>query len=456
MGGLYYRIKVIALLLILTLIGGTTMAYRQYIGARYVPLYDGNWSATKNYEPLTIVDDGNGNSYTSKKDVPAGTPLNDREYWIQTSSFSGAITQLQNRMNTAENDIDGLENDVTDINNEIASLASAGEVLTISDSYGTIVNGQGKTAADLFGMYCGVTVRQYAQGGASFKTGSLLDGLRSFTTPDDSKIKTVIIFCGANDAFGSRDIIVDGIVDMASYIRTRFTNVKKIALCCCGLTMKKLNGSAPVRNTVIGAYIDGAYLCGMTFIENSYAVFHNTYLLQADKTHPTTGDGVTEMAKMLVAAYRGDSVSVNYDRTITMSQSSESPENFTLTTGSMQHSIDNNIVTLKGRNPHYGILAFNSGSGTISLTQNTLYTLADLSDTMVDCTADNPTDYFTIDGLLGIYGESAYVPCQFNCVIEDQKLKGQLVAKYNPSATIDNITGFISTTMQITLPVASY
>ena len=66
------------------------MAYRQYIGARYVPLYAGHWDSTRNYEPLTIVDDANGNSYTSKKDVPAGTALSNTDYWVQTSSFSGA------------------------------------------------------------------------------------------------------------------------------------------------------------------------------------------------------------------------------------------------------------------------------------------------------------------------------------------------------------------------------
>ena len=31
------------------------MAVRQYIGARYVPKLDGEWSSEKVYEPLTIV-----------------------------------------------------------------------------------------------------------------------------------------------------------------------------------------------------------------------------------------------------------------------------------------------------------------------------------------------------------------------------------------------------------------
>lgn len=85
------------------------MAVRQYIGARYVPLYVGDWDATRNYEPLSIVTDANGNSFTSLKDVPAGTQLTNRNYWIQTSSFSGAVDQLTRRVNSIENDLDGVE-----------------------------------------------------------------------------------------------------------------------------------------------------------------------------------------------------------------------------------------------------------------------------------------------------------------------------------------------------------
>lgn len=91
------------------------MAVRQYIGARYVPLYAGDWDSTKNYEPLTIVTDANDNSFTSLKDVPAGTALTDRSYWIQTSSFSAAVDALNRRMGVVENDISNIETDLEKI-----------------------------------------------------------------------------------------------------------------------------------------------------------------------------------------------------------------------------------------------------------------------------------------------------------------------------------------------------
>lgn len=69
------------------------MAVRQYIGARYVPKFDGEWSASKIYEPLTVVGYQNG-SYTSKKSVPAGIVPTDTEYWVLTGNYNGQIDEL--------------------------------------------------------------------------------------------------------------------------------------------------------------------------------------------------------------------------------------------------------------------------------------------------------------------------------------------------------------------------
>ena len=89
------------------------MAIRQYVGARYVPKYMGHFDSTLEYEPLSIVDDANGNSYTSKIPVPAGSSLDDTRYWAQTGNFSGAVLQLQTRMTDAEGNIRDLQDDMT-------------------------------------------------------------------------------------------------------------------------------------------------------------------------------------------------------------------------------------------------------------------------------------------------------------------------------------------------------
>ena len=67
------------------------MATRQYIGARYVPFIDGDWSATRDYEPLTVILGPDGNSYTSKTFVPAGTLLSDTTYWVKTGNYNAQV-----------------------------------------------------------------------------------------------------------------------------------------------------------------------------------------------------------------------------------------------------------------------------------------------------------------------------------------------------------------------------
>lgn len=77
------------------------MATRQYIGARYVPKFyensDGTaeWRSGVIYEPLTIVT-WNGNSYTSKKVVPAtiGDPSSNSEYWVATGIYNEQLAHI--------------------------------------------------------------------------------------------------------------------------------------------------------------------------------------------------------------------------------------------------------------------------------------------------------------------------------------------------------------------------
>lgn len=72
---------------------------RQYIGARYMPKFMGNYDATTEYEALSVVDNGMGTTYVSNKPVPAGTPLSDTDYWAVYGASNGAIINLQNQIN---------------------------------------------------------------------------------------------------------------------------------------------------------------------------------------------------------------------------------------------------------------------------------------------------------------------------------------------------------------------
>lgn len=74
--------------------------FRTYVGLRYVPIIAGLWDITKDYEQLMIVI-YQGNSYTSKKPVPAGIPLTDDEYWVMTGNYNVQVANLQNEVEVA-------------------------------------------------------------------------------------------------------------------------------------------------------------------------------------------------------------------------------------------------------------------------------------------------------------------------------------------------------------------
>lgn len=68
------------------------MAVREYVGARYVPLFADplQWSNTRTYEPLTIVVN-QGNSYTSRQFVPTGIDISNEDFWALTGNYNAQV-----------------------------------------------------------------------------------------------------------------------------------------------------------------------------------------------------------------------------------------------------------------------------------------------------------------------------------------------------------------------------
>lgn len=80
--------------------------YNVYNGARYVPVIMGEWSATVNYEPLMIVT-SEGNSYTSKTFVPAGTPVSNTTYWAKTGDYNAQVEQYRQEVVELSKQVNG-------------------------------------------------------------------------------------------------------------------------------------------------------------------------------------------------------------------------------------------------------------------------------------------------------------------------------------------------------------
>lgn len=100
---------------------------REYIGARYVPIFADpvEWNQNLAYEPLTIVTYA-GNSYTSRQYVPKGVLINNTEYWVPTGNFNGQLELYRKEVADLSNRITANANSISTIKNKLSKFALDG------------------------------------------------------------------------------------------------------------------------------------------------------------------------------------------------------------------------------------------------------------------------------------------------------------------------------------------
>lgn len=105
------------------------MGHRQYIGARYVPIFGRvgedtiEWDDTKPYEPLTIVLH-QGNSFTSRQYVPAGIDINNVDFWANTGNYNAQIEQYRQEVLAFDGRITQNSEDITTLKSGLADEAT--------------------------------------------------------------------------------------------------------------------------------------------------------------------------------------------------------------------------------------------------------------------------------------------------------------------------------------------
>lgn len=65
-----------------------------------VPADPLEWNNGTTYEYLTLVLAESGNSYISKRDVPAGTPVTNTDYWIKSSDWNAQLADIQDHLDS--------------------------------------------------------------------------------------------------------------------------------------------------------------------------------------------------------------------------------------------------------------------------------------------------------------------------------------------------------------------
>ena len=122
-----------------TLSDAPAKGVRQYVGARYVPVFANplEWSDMCEYEPLTIVIH-NGNSYTSIQSVPTGIDIANTNYWAITGNFNAQVEAYRQEVSQWSEKIDNANtnasNAVTTANNAVTTANNALSVANTADT----------------------------------------------------------------------------------------------------------------------------------------------------------------------------------------------------------------------------------------------------------------------------------------------------------------------------------
>lgn len=123
------------------------MSVREYIGARYVPVFADplEWDGTKAYEPLTVVYN-QGNSYTSRQAVPAGIEITNSVYWALTGNYSAQVEQYRQEVAAFDGRITANAQAIAD---EVTARMAADAALQASiDAYDSRITANATAIAD--------------------------------------------------------------------------------------------------------------------------------------------------------------------------------------------------------------------------------------------------------------------------------------------------------------------
>ena len=269
------------------------MATRQYIGARYVPKFyensDGTaaWRSGVIYEPLTIVT-YNGNSYTSKKVVPAtiGDPSSNPAYWAATGVYNEQLESIRQELeNYQAETAEAFRNTIRTI--------SGRRFVIIGDSYaaGWTSDGDVRGWGDVFADYLGIAAEDYevvSLGGAGFcanyrgKNFSQL--LADSAISDPETVTDVIAEGGYNDVGFTPEEFYNAISAFVGAVKIKYPNAKV----WIGHNGWAKNGEKLYAfSGIIRSYIEAANQVGAAYIANVEYALHSYFdMFASDGYHP--------------------------------------------------------------------------------------------------------------------------------------------------------------------------
>lgn len=219
------------------------MAERQYIGARYVPVFADpiEWDKSRAYEALTIVT-YLASSYTSKLPVPPGTEITNTKYWALTASYNSQFEEYRR-------EVEEYREQVTDFIAQQTGINSHG-VLVVGDDYCTTkyaTNPWPNIVANKLGLARNINYFNFAANGASANSAGtetgfntiLTNGLNGMTQEQKNNIDTFIFPGSINDILwlvngGNMDTLINNVTTLVDLARANLPNLRNIYMALTG------------------------------------------------------------------------------------------------------------------------------------------------------------------------------------------------------------------------------
>lgn len=343
--------------------------YNTYIGARYVPLVDGQWDNTKQYEPLTIVL-YQGASYTSKTYVPVGVDILNETYWALTGDYNAQIGSIQEQVNKNTSDINTLETNMSGFNGDITRISGEIEgldtrVTALEDETGTggivslrgvksvlmgdslnVGDGWGKYTKDFTGLDCKI----YGNGSSGFVskgntapfTGmnfeEMLDYLQTNVTASErEKVQLFVLLGGINDVINNLSGVPSAVTSFMTKLKVVYPNAKYIVAPLH--TFKRISPAQfDMYNQIYStASHNGAY----STIDFIWLCYGWPAWGQSDQVHLTNA-GYQALAENITAFLGGGSVNDNHPLPIVHVTDNR------ITNNNISAFINKNTVTING------------------------------------------------------------------------------------------------------------
>lgn len=271
------------------------MAVKQYIGARYVPIFytDSNggnaWESGVQYEPLTIVTYLN-QSYTSKKTVPAsvGNPASNSEYWVITGGYNSQVAQLTE-------DVQELGEVVEDW--RVTKIISIGASINL-DTSGVLSGGFPALAFAALNMSADDYYNS-AVGGSGFTTGTktfedqLDDAILALDDTFKNARGRIIVTGGMNNDINNGASYLAAVDDFVSKAHTNFP---KFTIEFLPLSWSIQHATRVNLRTLYETYIKQMPDHGVTLWTEFYAYMHNYKEWFRDNIH-FSQNGIDVMAR---------------------------------------------------------------------------------------------------------------------------------------------------------------